>query len=123
MKKDFIMSNKHTPAPWKFTPSKNKDHDGMNVFTITPELASSWNTNGGYPIARTAGVSSEANAHLIAAAPELLEALEKIVKCEINRRKDLKALANRPQGLYNFSNERVIAAQKAIKKAKGIKNG
>lgn len=64
-------------------------------------------------------VPAKANATLFAAAPDLLEALELIVKCEINRRKDLQTLASKPSSLYTFSDARVRKAQAAIAKARG----
>ena len=56
---------KHTPAPWKF-----------NFESVDPEWAVV-TTNGGSVIANVNSCGlQESNARLIAAAPELLEALE-----------------------------------------------
>lgn len=53
----------HTPGPW-FSVST---HDRPNIMT-----------DGGFLIAETRGINCEANARLIAAAPDLLAALEEI---------------------------------------------
>ncbi len=61
------MSNGHTPGPWRM------DHDGSNWMVVTddyPEMVDVWGFNG------MPAVEVVANARLIAAAPELLEALE-----------------------------------------------
>jgi hypothetical protein len=56
-----MMETKHTPGPWTFVPDPN------GVFGIYP------NSVGGKFLAMT---DTRANAHLIAAAPELLEGLK-----------------------------------------------
>lgn len=72
---------KHTPGPWKYEPTE----PGSGDFDVLPEVAPS-NLSWGPWIASVHGrtpdmrgfvgaVESEANARLIAAAPELLEAL------------------------------------------------
>ena len=62
---------KHTPGPWKVDHVFKSD-----IYSFAPqeELLASV-----YPMKRAEG-SWEANARLIAAAPELLEALEEIIK-------------------------------------------
>lgn len=108
------MSNeqKHTPGPWEWdagdagaefsAPYSTVSVDGGNI--IIAEI------NHYIPEGR-------ANAQLISAAPELLEALEKIVKCERNRAKDLR---HRKAWLpLKFSEERIADAEAAIAKAKG----
>ncbi len=98
----------HTPGPWKC-------HSGM--------VWKADETEDGYPIARmeretpkTIPTERDANAHLIAAAPELLEACEDL----------LQALDNCP-GTFNYSPlDEFMAilvvedrARQAISKAKG----
>lgn len=64
------MSTKHTPGPWKVKPFENEQGD----FNIDSEY--------GYHIAETIGGlgnEEEANANLIAAAPDLLESLQAMV--------------------------------------------
>lgn len=69
------MSNYHTPAPWEIESAEFSKKGG---YTISPPVAASdaWAANGEELIAVTHGTQCEANASLIAAAPELLEALE-----------------------------------------------
>jgi hypothetical protein len=68
---------KHAPAPWNVTGYAGENHasfsikagDGRGVCAIASNI-------------KRPGVVSAANARLIAAAPELLEALCKIVRAE-----------------------------------------
>lgn len=63
------MKNLHTPGPWNVTNLETAE----TVFCIggqSGSIASAWNKGGG---------EGEANAKLIAAAPELLEALQYIL--------------------------------------------
>lgn len=71
------MSKKHIPGPWEFAPklTASENHKG---FFIRAEKA---NRTGKFAIAEVQpgdedGCLGEANARLIAAAPELLEALK-----------------------------------------------
>ena len=63
------MADKHTPGPWKIgTPPPNGEQtvgtdQGLMVAVATTGV----------------GVKTKANAHLIAAAPELLDVLEELV--------------------------------------------
>ncbi len=61
------MSSKHTPGPWSVG-------SGSRATGFTVKIASDELLVGG------SGLTSEANARLIAAAPELLEALSKAVR-------------------------------------------
>jgi len=69
------MSAKHTPGPWQHSAklSASENHRGFTV----------WNSDGwGLADVQPAdedGREGEANARLIAAAPELLEALQAVV--------------------------------------------
>lgn len=67
-----MPDNKHTPGPWKFTEVLNNPlYSNLVCYTEwSPDRKSSV-----VAPTRTAG-SHEANARLIAAAPDLLEALE-----------------------------------------------
>ena len=68
--------NKHTPGPW--FPEKHEEGFGVR-FTPDCGNASWWVADviGSQPY----GFSDEANSHLIAAAPDLLEALEYCLDC------------------------------------------
>lgn len=60
------MTSKHTPGPWSVG-------NGSRVTGFTVKIATDELLVGGR------GLTSEANARLIAAAPELLEALQRLV--------------------------------------------
>ena len=65
------MSTKHTPGPWNYAGPSDIGRDTYSIY-------------GNGPLAYTAGPSdygetAEANARLIAAAPDLLEALKDVV--------------------------------------------
>ena len=93
---------KHTPGPWTVEKSLEQKH-GTRVIAIAPVA---WcGTNSSFGVDGNQSISAKqarANAHLIAAAPDLLEALQRA----INR-----------QG---FSNQELIEARAAIAKAKEV---
>jgi hypothetical protein len=60
---------KHTPGPWQFTDNMYGINN-LRVFGVEDKTGPFNVANCGF------GVWSEANAHLIAAAPEMLEALK-----------------------------------------------
>ncbi len=62
---DSMTEHKHTPGPWVLSTSAD---DECEVEVVAP--------NSGWETVSPAPISSEANAHLIAAAPEMLDALE-----------------------------------------------
>jgi hypothetical protein len=68
--------SKHTPGPWEFyqRAGEGEDHKGFRVTTGNPRW---WAIATIMPV-DGAGVEGEANARLIAAAPDLLAALEKV---------------------------------------------
>lgn len=106
------MTVKHTPGPWTF--ESGKSFRGMTTKFLIGD--------NGQGFAHTVGLNEPedtANAHLMISAPDMLAALEDIVKCESNRRKDLKTLSQKPGSLYEFSDLRVKKAEAAINKAKG----
>ena len=67
--------SKHTPGPWTY----KLDKDSFVNFEITTAHDST-SIVGGCGCCDSPWVSSEADARLIAAAPELLEALESLVQ-------------------------------------------
>ena len=94
----------HTPGPWRF------EQDGHEPY---------WNVDmpmqdgsPGYGYANAMVYTTEADARLIAAAPELLAALHDIITC---------AHVNTPYGgkAYCISDGRMDAARAAINKAEG----
>lgn len=70
-------NSKHTPGPW--IGGTVKFPDGHKVHMVTPKF--------GDPICTP---SSGANARLIAAAPDMLEALENVVYAEPGRFKSIR---------------------------------
>jgi hypothetical protein len=93
------MSNQHTPGQWKFSQETNDPE----WFIVT--------TNHGVIVANVnANKTQEANARLIAAAPELLEALEGMV-AYINSLETIPCISRAMQD--------VGKAKAAISKAKG----
>ena len=68
------MVTKHTPGPWVAD-----DNEGFSMWKIYSRMSPSGSWVQGPCVAKVIGDSAEAdaNARLIAAAPELLEALEK----------------------------------------------
>lgn len=91
-----MTDHKHTPGPWRVMPSEREDWDGW-FSVIDPALASpdlavcTCSYSGGDDPAGTAKAWSyealgrsravaNANAHLIAAAPDMYEALRAVVK-------------------------------------------
>jgi hypothetical protein len=92
------MSTKHTPGPWKIYPEPRH----VDRFKIV-------HASTGYCIGEAYDVSgspeNEANAHVMAAAPDLLEALKEMTET----------------GGWMPSDERFIRANAAIAKATGTK--
>lgn len=73
------MNTKHTPGEWYWTDAYPKSSDGERTWSLIGA--------GGYGILSCDGVgnspqglNNEANARLIAAAPELLEALKLVIR-------------------------------------------
>lgn len=77
---------KHTPGPWQFT-TNMYGIDNMQVYGVEDKNGPSGVANCGY------GEGSEANARLIAAAPELLEACQAYVAIYGHRKEHLSAHA------------------------------
>lgn len=88
---------KHTPGPWEYVPST--EHHGPYVSApwggdvcdcyvmSNPRTASVRNGGTSYPINHQ-GERADANARLIAAAPEMFEALTTLLKYEPAEEKD-----------------------------------
>ena len=95
--------SKHTPGPWKVAkPSRSHANGNPMYGLVGPEIVADYEDWG----------FTEANARLIAAAPDLLEALK-----EAN--KELEYL-NDPKGFVSMRQERIMEkARAAIAKASG----
>ncbi len=59
--------SKHTPGPWEIAPSKRSDNYCIYAIDRQYGIGEAWNLNG--------ESQNEANARLIAAAPDMLAAL------------------------------------------------
>ena len=105
-----VAHTKHTPGTWR-THKRTKD---VGIFADTPTMSS-------VPIAEVCGVcvdDVDANARLIAAAPELLEALEAIIGWYVPAQ-DFGSIENLP--LQNPRKVRAIQlARDAIAKAEEV---
>jgi len=123
----------HTPGPWEVYQSLKGLHVGdspMLTNTHTPGPWTHSEEQGGYmiqverdaqPIARVAWFDQEANARLIAAAPELLEALgEAISTLETC---DVPEMANEGDTVFWLERQSaaIYKARTAIAKARGEK--
>lgn len=71
------MTTKHTPGPWEKADGTDGITRGVRGWH-GPEMVNVINWNG---ISRATSVTGQANARLIVAAPDLLEALQEL--CEI----------------------------------------
>lgn len=120
------MTTTHTPRPWKVHKPR-KDirtmFGGDTGIEILAELHNPDGTCGGYEIVvghancqHEMRILDEANARLIAAAPELLEALERATGPLVNA---LELLGDYRNGDIEAHNETVKQARAAIAKAKG----
>lgn len=104
------MDKKHTPGPW--LRSAFCDSQG---FKIKPQKG---NLIAIVKVQQSQRPSEAVhNACLISAAPEILNALEKLLGDEKRRRTDLKNKS--PASRYSDKN--IELAENAIKKARGIK--
>ncbi len=91
----------HTPGPWVFVRS-NSDTCEMEVFSLNGDV-----------VAGEYGIDSEADARLIASAPELLEALQMMVVWYAKRDDSDEFIPIESQ------DSEVQAAMRAIDKAEG----
>jgi hypothetical protein len=92
------MKAKHTPGPWKVHPHGPVDNpltqvgpSGIAVCEVYPDR--DWSTIRGVPFQKQE--RRDADARLIAAAPELLDALETIERAETLTRMELRDIARR----------------------------
>lgn len=99
------MTTKHTPGPWRYEAGR----DGRPPYVIR-------RTEGGFVVVGMTADRQEADARLIAAAPELLEALQKLLDLQVAK-KELEYL---DKGIGTKTpNAAWLEARAAIAKAKG----
>lgn len=108
---------KWTPGPWVAEP-ENYDGDGGVLVRVGGDyprncIANAW----GQQSAREVDDEGQANAHLIAAAPDLYKALEECLNAEMARRKKLKDGAPASE----YSDARIARIRAALAKARGGK--
>ena len=102
----------HTPGPWTY---RDTDNDAFEISTdgthyYREGIATVWSAAATYTDLRNTG---EANARLIAAAPDLLEAAQALTDL-------LLYTAVRPKEAQPETNRRVDALLAAIAKATGV---
>ena len=73
------MEAKHTPGPWVIADGGPIIADSQNMIAVTLDMFDSNEDLSTWIQTRVTRPEREANARLIAAAPELLEALEELV--------------------------------------------
>lgn len=97
------MKTQHTPGPW----------------AVAMKCTQVWNNDlGGVAVTICSGVRSKEDAHLIAAAPELLEALENAKNAVEKALRSLPKSSDQDSNAMHYA--RVIGeCESAIKKAKG----
>lgn len=107
-----MAETKHSPGPWKLAYDKGSNRD---IMTNNARVATAW-------LAYVTPEEYHANAHLIAAAPDLLEALR-----ELDAAIDDEALYEPDDDEHAKALDRLIEAQKAaraaIAKAEGRADG
>jgi len=110
------MNNTHTPGPWEVWREPGIESRDLSVGPVSGGIAvADIVTTNAHGIATKESIGTgHANARLIAAAPELLEALEGAVK-ELESVRDYLA----PSIWGAVGAARLAAAQAAIAKAKG----
>ena len=111
-----MSAAEHTPGPWTFS----TDPEGWSYYIhqadgapYTPEYSDVAGVKIGNTVTGERKEIQEANARLIAAAPDLLEALEELVQ----RRKSVVEQTGR--GTIEGSDNRYTKAVTAITKARG----
>lgn len=110
---------KHTPGPWKIT-HKHPDPDTAKGYM---EIMQS--NGSGFEIGISCSICEQyladdpiqkANAHLIAAAPDILEALKQLVKINEDHDDSIAKILGAPPG---WKDEYLDKARSAIAKAEG----
>jgi hypothetical protein len=93
--------SEHTPGPWSYSArlSASENHHGFRIFG--PDR---WSLADVQPV-DSDGIEGESNARLIAAAPALLDALERL--CEHSSVSD----GDVPCGLYDAARAAIAAAR------------
>ena len=113
---------KHTPAPWSVGYTNPKDYGGGIIHFYSPVHVGTGTTKGN--VIATVGMGGDgatdasaaavkANAHLIAAAPDMLEAVRELLATHPAAYRDANKIDNR-------TDNAVRIARAAIAKAMGV---
>lgn len=101
-----MSDTKHTPGPWKYSADFSENGDRYTDFSI---YAGDMNVIGACGSCGLPTICSEANARLIAAAPELLEALSSLTAVLGLKPKELSLQAL--QEAYDIARAAIAKAQ------------
>lgn len=82
---------KHTPGPWKISPFSS-DKQGL-IYATDEKCVAVTKAQGKGVLWIKDNAENEANAHLIAAAPELLEVCKEIVRIEVKSAKEITEMS------------------------------
>lgn len=104
---EMSHETKHTPAPWMIEDSG----DHINIHNEKFDIATIYNVSNDY---NCYAIERKANARLISAAPELLEALEEILEHDYPPEK----LWSGDAACSTYENPRLIKARSALAKAR-----
>ena len=109
----------HTPTPWKVEPLQQKIHgyDNWNSYTVRHDRTNVHIATVG-DVDRYYEDNNEANARLIAAAPDLLAALEFCHTRLFNYQAGMDEIRD-PEITRQLNEVAIVAARIAIAKAKG----
>lgn len=105
------MTNQHTPAPWRHEPGR----DGKPPYVVR-------GSEGGFVVMGVTAERQEADAALIAAAPDLYHALDDLFTDMVIAQGNMRDAAkrdNRWEGCAGEIQPRIDAARAALAKARG----
>jgi hypothetical protein len=101
-----MAKSTHTPGPWRITGPNIRADTDLGTGALIATVEHHWHTRQPYAKFETSGTELDANARLIASAPDLLAALEYCLEY-LNANPD------------EYSGPRAQAARAAIEKATG----
>ena len=105
------MTNKHTPAPWRHEPGR----DGKPPYVVR-------GSEGGFVVMGLTAERQEADAALIAAAPDIFKALDDLFTDMLIAQGNMRDAAkhdHRWEGCAEEIQPRIDAARAALAKARG----
>jgi hypothetical protein len=113
------MSTQHTPGPWWETESGVRDRGGLICHTVSPQRYP-----GQEDRFERETIERTANKKLIAAAPDMYEALKHEAEWHEREARTHKMLAQRGTGVYDglkeaWHRERAAALRAVLAKAEG----